>query len=288
MQIIVYGIINSLIFALIALGFTLVYGISRIPNFAHGAFYILTGYLVWYLYDFLNIPYYIAIITAICLVTLIGALTYRLLLSKIRGLTIPQIIATFAVGLTIMEVLRWTGSASHTSTLPVFVQGTISISGITVEWQRFFIILACAALVILLWSFVRFTRMGIALRAIAQNSTAAQMLGIDFNIAATVAMALGSSTVALAAVFVIPLGNINVEAGYTVLYQSLAICVIGGLGSIIGTLTAALILGFGQVLTVNILGAQWQMVIFLLGIIIILFLKPSGLFGKQKEIEERV
>ena len=93
---------------------------------------------------------------------------------------------------------------------------------------------------------------------------------------------------ALAAILLLPLGNIVVEAGYNVLILAIAVCIVGGLGSWMGAVLAAFIIGFAQILTVVYLGPHYQMVVALLAIIITLILKPSGLFGRQKELEERV
>jgi branched-chain amino acid transport system permease protein len=114
------------------------------------------------------------------------------------------------------------------------------------------------------------------------------MLGIDSDIMAVAAMALGSMLAALAAVLLLPLGNIVVESGYNVLILAIAVCIVGGIGSWAGAVVAAFLIGFAQILTVVYLGSHFQMVVALLAIILTLILKPSGLFGQQKQLEERV
>jgi branched-chain amino acid transport system permease protein len=122
----------------------------------------------------------------------------------------------------------------------------------------------------------------------AQDERAAMMLGIDSDLMALAAMGFGSMLAALGAVVLLHLGNIVVEAGYNVLILAIAVCIVGGLGSWFGAVLAAFIIGFAQILTVVYLGAHYQMVVALLAIIITLILRPSGLFGLQKELEERV
>jgi branched-chain amino acid transport system permease protein len=139
-----------------------------------------------------------------------------------------------------------------------------------------------------LWLFTHYTRIGLALRGMAQDERAALMLGIDSDTMALVAMALGSMLAGLAAILLLPLGNIVVEKGYDVLIQAIAVCIVGGLGSWMGAVLAAFLIGFAQILTTVYLGSHFQMVVALLAIIITLILKPSGLFGQQKELEERV
>jgi branched-chain amino acid transport system permease protein len=108
-EIVVYGVINSIVLALLSLGFALVYSISRLPNFAHGALYITAGYLVWLLLNAFGLPYWASIVIGILLTSLIGALIYRLIIIRIRGMEISEIIGTYAVGLAIIEGLRWGG-----------------------------------------------------------------------------------------------------------------------------------------------------------------------------------
>jgi len=122
-EIIVYGIINSIILALMALGCTLVYSIARVPTFAHGALYITTGYIAWVLLNKLTgFPYPLAIVIAICVTAVIGALIYRFILIRVRGMEISEIIATYAIGLAILEGLRWGGLRGGPSPFPLLSQ----------------------------------------------------------------------------------------------------------------------------------------------------------------------
>jgi branched-chain amino acid transport system permease protein len=175
-----------------------------------------------------------------------------------------------------------------TYTLPPFIEGSTAIAGISVDYQRLVVIVIGAALVAILWLFTHYTRIGLALRGMAQDERAALMLGIDSDIMAVVAMGIGSMLAAFAAILLLPLGNIVVESGYNVLILAIAVCIVGGLGSWIGAVLAAFLIGFAQILTVVYVGAHFQMVVALLAIILTLILKPSGLFGQQKELEERV
>jgi branched-chain amino acid transport system permease protein len=288
MDILVYGFINSISLALMALGFALVYGISRVPNFAHGAIYVVSGFLTWSLLRTLGLNYLLSIILALLITSVIGALIYQLVLIRVRGMAISEIIASYAVGLAILEGLRWGGFKGMTYTLPVFLEGSIFIADTPVDLHRVLVVGIGVAIVIFLWFFTHNTRIGLALRAIAQDEQAAMMLGIDSDRMAVVAMAFGSTLAGLAAILLLPLGNIVVEAGYNVLILAIAVCIVGGLGSWMGAVMAAFLIGFAQILTTVYLGTHFQMVIALLAIIFTLILKPSGLFGRQKELEERV
>jgi branched-chain amino acid transport system permease protein len=288
MQILIYGTINSIALALFALGFALVYGVSRLPNFAHGALYVLSGFITWTFLNPLGLNYLVSIVLAMVATGIIGALIYRFVLIRIRGMEISEIIASYAMGLAILEGLRWGGFKGMTYTLPTFIGGSMEIAGVSVDYQRLLVVAIGAAVVAILWLFTHYTKVGLALRGMAQDERAAMMLGIDSDLMALAAMGFGSMLAALAAIVLLPLGNIVVEAGYNVLILAIAVCIVGGLGSWMGAVLAAFIIGFAQILTVVYLGAHYQMVVALLAIIITLILKPSGLFGRQKELEERV
>ncbi|MGD0658238.1 MAG: branched-chain amino acid ABC transporter permease [Syntrophorhabdales bacterium] len=288
MEIIVYGIINSIILSLLSLGFALVYSIARVPNFAHGALYVAAGYIVWVLLHAAGLPYVAAILLGLAATSAIGALIYRFIIMRIRGMEISEIIGTYAIGLAIIEGLRWGGLRGMTYTLPVFVAGSTEIAGVTVDYQRLVIVGAGILIFICLFLFTRFNRIGLALRGIAQDERAAMMLGIDSDMTAIISLAIGSGLAGLAAILILPLGNIVVEQGYNVLIFAVAVCVIGGLGSWTGTIVASFIIGFAQILTETLASSHFVMVVALLAIIVTLLIKPSGIFGKQKQLEERV
>ncbi|MCB2226875.1 MAG: branched-chain amino acid ABC transporter permease [Desulfarculaceae bacterium] len=288
MDIIIYGIINSATLALMALGFTLVYGVSRLPNFAHGALYVLAGYICWILLHKLGLPYVLAIALSLAFLAVVGGAMYSFILVRIRGMSISEIIASYAIGLAILEGLRWGGLKGGTFTLDSFVEGSVDIFGVTVDYQRLLVVGLGAVLVGLLYFFVNRTRLGLALKGMAQDERAALTLGIDSDRMAIASMALGSLSAAVAAIILLPLGSIVVEAGYHVLIMAVAVCIVGGLGSWTGAILAAFVIGFAQILTTVYLGAHFSVVVALVAIILTLIIKPSGLFGKQKELEERV
>jgi branched-chain amino acid transport system permease protein len=288
MDILIYGLINSLSLALMAVGFSLVYGVSRVPNFAHGALYITAGFITWVFLRSMGLPYALSVVLALLIIAVLGAVIYQLILIRVRGMPISEIIATYAIALAILEGFRWAGFRGLTYTLPSFIRGTTNIAGVTVDYQRIVVVVAGLVLILGLWAFTHYTRLGLSLRAIAQDERAALTLGIDSDRTAIIALALGSALAGLAAIVLLPLGNITVNTGYDVLIFSLAVCVVGGLGSWFGSIVAAFLIGYAQILTVALFKPHYQVVVALVAILVVLIFKPSGLFGRQKELEERV
>ena len=288
MNIFIFGLVNSVILALIASGFALVYGVSRLANFAHGALYILVGFATWLFLNRLGINYIGSIFLSIVIVSIIGGAIYRFLLIRVKGMPASEIIASLSIGIAIMELFRWRGFIGEAYMLPPFVTGSVSIAGVMIDWQRLIIIGIGSAMMLSLWLFTHYTKVGLSLRAIAQDKRASMMSGIDPDRTAVIGLAMGSALAGVAAVVILPLGSITVETGYMVLTDAIAVCIIGGLGSWMGVLAGAFLLGFSQILATAFIGPHWQMVVVLLFIILTLILKPSGLLGRQKELEERV
>jgi len=287
-SLLVYGLINSVTLAITALGFSLTYGISRVANFAHGALYVLAGFSAWFFLNRLQLNYYLAAALAILLTSLIGAAIYRLALIRVRGMPLLEIIVTFALGSAALETLRYFGFFGSHYSLPPMIRGSVNLLGVPVDLQRVALVVVGASLVLFLWLFTRHTRIGLAFRAMAQDEQAAMMLGIDSDFMATLSLALGSALVALAAVVVLPLSFIATESGSNILVSAIAVCILGGLESTAGVVVASLLIGYAQIVTVTYLGPHYQMIVALLAILLTLIVKPSGLFGQQKELEERV
>lgn len=285
---IVYAVINSVILALMAIGFNLTFGISGVANFAYGSLYILSAFSTWMFLNFLGLPYVLSAVLSVVITALIGALMYRFVLLRVRGQVLSEVIATFGIGLAILELFRYFGFVGFEYSLPVFIDKSYLILGAYVDMQRIIVVFSSIALIFLLWVFIHYTSVGLAFRGIAQDERTALTFGIDSDWVATLSVSLGAGLAAIAATVIIPLGTISVGEGYDVLLNALAVCIIGGLGSTGGVIVASLVVGFAQRFTDTYIGSHWTMLVSLAAILIVLVVRPSGLFGKQKELEERI
>lgn len=288
MEIIIYGVTNSVTLVLMTLGFSLTFGISGLANFAHGAFYLLGGILTWVFMNQLGIPYLFSALLSIFIVGLFGFFLYWGLMLRLRGLAINEVIATLATAVVIIEVLRYLGFSGFTYVLPEFIKGSIQIGKSWVDYQRIFLVAIGIALIIFLFLFTHRTKVGLSFRAISQNERTAISLGIDSDWTAALSLSFGSALAVIAGLVILPLGSIDTQIGYDILISALAVGIVGGLESVPGILVASLILGFGQIVVATFFKAQWQTVVTLAAIVVILAVKPSGIFGKYKELEERV
>jgi branched-chain amino acid transport system permease protein len=284
----IYGLINSAVFTMMTLGFSLTFGISGIANFAYGAFYVTGAYISWQLINSLHLSYPIAIVLSIAITGLLGSGLYWVVLYRIRGLVLNEVIATFGVGIGLLELLRSIGLSGHSYKLPKFMDGSLEVLGVYVDFQRLLILAIAAALVFFLWFFSHHTKIGLAFRGIAQDEYTALAFGVGSDRTAMVSLGVGSAFAALAAITVMPLSLIQVEEGGNILILALAVGIVGGMESIVGIIVASLIFGFSQIIVATYFSSHYSMIVLLATILLVLIVKPSGLFGKFKELEERV
>ena len=285
---VVYAVINSVILLLMAIGFNLTFGISGVSNFAYGALYILAAFATWIFMNLVGLPYFLSAILSILFTAAVGALMYRFILIRVRGQVLSEVIATFGIGLAILEFFRYLGFVGIEYTLPAFVDRSFVIAGTYVDMQRILIVLLTVVLILLLWLFIHHTSIGLAFRGIAQDERTALTFGMDSDWIAMLSVSIGAGLAAVAATIIVPLGTISVSEGYDVLLNALAVCIIGGLGSTGGVIVASLVVGFAQRFTDTYIGSSWTMIVSLVAILLVLVIKPSGLYGKQKELEERI
>lgn len=284
----IYAVINSAILALMAIGFNLTFGISGVANFAYGALFIMAAYGIYFLLTLLHLPYPMAVMLALAGNLLLGALIYRFILLRIRGQALSEVIATFGIGLAVLELFRYFGWVGFEYTLPVFVDHSLIIAGTFVDMQRILILGFSVVLITGLWMFTHYTPLGLAFRGIAQDERTSLTFGIEADWVATMSVSFGAGLAALSGLFIIPLGSISPGEGYDVLIKALAVCIIGGLGSSGGVILASFIIGFAERFTDTYIGSHWTMIVSLVAILLVLTVKPSGFFGNQKELEERI
>ena len=288
MSLIIYGTISSIILALYALGFSLTYGISGLANFAHGALYILAGFVAWNLINHLGLPFLAAAPLTVVATGLVGFVMYWVLLLRVRGIPLSELVVTFAAGVAILELLTWSGFYGLRYSLPLLVEEGVEIAGVVVDGQRLIVLGTGLALVVLLYLFVHHTKIGLAFRGMAQNERTALSVGIESDWIGSLAVGFGSALAGVAALVVLPLGMMEATIGYEVLIYALAVAIVGGLESTLGMVVASFIIGFGQVSVARYIGPKWMIIVPLAAIVLVLVARPSGLLGKFKELEERV
>jgi len=286
-NIIINGLINGSIYALLAMGFSLVFGVARIVNIAHTAFYMLASYFIYTGFHYLGMSPYATMPISIVLVGVLGLLCYKIFINPIREHEAAVLIATIALAMVIQEALL-IGFGGHYLGVPPLISGYATILGVKVTYQHLLALGVAVLALICVWWLLMKTRLGLALRATAQDREVANLMGMNEAMVAMVTMGISVMMAALAGAIVVPLFVLDPHMWMHPLIMMLAIVVLGGLGSIKGSFVGAYILAFAEVLVVFLLpmGAYLKGSVALSIMILVLLIRPEGLFGVVFE-EER-
>ncbi|MEM9010881.1 MAG: branched-chain amino acid ABC transporter permease [Pseudomonadota bacterium] len=281
-EILIGGLTQGAVYCVIAVGLSLVYGASRILNFAHGSLYSLGGYIAWALVvGYFGLPLWLAILLAIPLLFLTGVGIERLVIRPLRGYgnwRINTIMATLGLAFIIENALQLTFGPG-TKSIPAFVEGTVTFGGITVSSYKLWMFAISLALVGMLEYFLASTRYGQAVRAVSQDIQGAKQVGIDVNQVFAVTFGLSVVLTGLAGILLAPIFLVSPLGGWGPFLKAFVIVVLGGLGSTKGAFFAAFILAILEAYVIFYIGPNWVMPVWLVVLIIVLTVRPKGLFG---------
>jgi len=283
-QAILNGLLTGALYGLIAMGMALIFGVMRIVNFAHGAFLMLGMYASYVLFQTTGIsPYYgFPLVGAVLFV--IGYATYMGLLRPIRGqVDFMVILLTMGLALIITDGVQLTfGADYHQINIPLLSKNIRLGSQISANAPWLVSFALAAVLALALYFVVTHTVFGRAARAIAQNRYAAPLMGINVNRVQAISFAIGSAAAGIAGALLLPVFYLFPEVGDQFMLKSFVMVVLGGMGSIQGAAIAGLVLGVVESLTSLYWGNEWALAVDFVIFILVLSLKPSGIFGSQR------
>ncbi len=285
-DILVYGLMNGAVYAMLAVGFSLIFGAARIINLAHTAFFMLAAYAVFLLGTQLALHPLIAIPLSIIIVALIGVFVYYVFMEPIREHETAVLIITVAVALVFQELILII-FGGHYRGVSSIVSGFISPMGIRISYQYLLTMGVVSISLLAVWLVLMKTRLGVAIRSSAQDREVANLMGMNVARIAAATMAISVALAAIAGVMVAPLYTLEPHMWLDPLVLVLAIVILGGLGSIKGSFIGALILAFIEVTVVFTMpgGAFLKIAIALAIMLIILVIRPEGLYGVYLEGE---
>jgi branched-chain amino acid transport system permease protein len=286
-DIILTTLINGSTYALLAIGFSLVFGVARIVNIAHTAFYMVAAYCIFYGTYRMGVHPGIAVLMAIVLVVLLGLICYRLFIEPIREHEAAVLIATIALAMVFQEIILLIFSGDF-RTVPPLIKGSLEVFGVKIAYQQLLTIAAAAVILAAVWTFLAKTRLGLAIRATAQDREVANLMGMNEARVAMLTLAISVALAALTGAVILPLTVLNPHMWMGPLIMMLAVVVLGGLGSLKGSFVGAYILAFSEAMVVFLIpkGAFLRESVALSIMILVLLLRPEGLFGVSFE-EER-
>lgn len=283
LQTLINGLSVSCFYSLMSVGFTLVFGVMRVANYAHGEFYMLGAYTVWLAYSRAHVPFPIAAILAFFAVGLLGLITERLLFRPLRGDILGGAMMSCGLIFIIQVFAGQVWGLGPPKPVPPAYPGALSLFGIaTFPWQRVAIIPATALILGLLWLFLSRTRQGRALRACALDSEAAALQGMSINRSGALALFWGSGLAGLGGALMAPVTSVHPYMGHMPLVISLLIVIVGGPGNIKGTILAAFVLGFVYTIFTTWLDSTIANIVMVVLMVILLAIRPGGLLLRGK------
>jgi branched-chain amino acid transport system permease protein len=287
MNILITGLITGSMLALLAIGFSLIFGVARIVNIAHTAFYMVAAYGIYSLSIRLGLNPVLSMLIAVLIVTLLGLLAYKFIIDPIREHEGAVLIATIALAMIFQEVtlLIFTGDYLSVKSL---IEGYFTIGGNKIFYQQLLTFGVVLLILLILWFLLMKTRLGLAIRSTAEDREVANLMGMNESRLAMITMGLSVCLAGFTGAVIVPLTVLSPFMWMEPLILMMAVVVLGGLGSIKGSFVAAYILGFAEALVVFLVptGAFLKGSVALSIMILVLVIRPEGLFGISFE-EER-
>ena len=280
LEILIFGAVTSAIYAMLAVGFTLIFGVARILNLAHGSFYALGAYGAYVLTTLFKVPLIVAAPLVVIGVALFGMVVERVLIRPMRKSQLAVLMISLAISLVVEQALFLTFGSEYRN-VPSFIEQKYVIGGVDVAGQRLLTLLVSVVSIGGLYLFIQKTRLGSAILAISQDPEAAQYMGIPSDRIFGVVMAMSAGLAALAGIMAGPFLSVQPSMHLLPIVKAFAIVVVGGLGSIPGSIVAALMLGYAETLVDYGISTSWTEIVSVAATLLMLVLRPAGFFGKR-------
>jgi branched-chain amino acid transport system permease protein len=279
----ILGLLTGGVYALMASGLALGFGVMRVINVAQGALIILGAYLSYSLYSSLGIDPFVGLVVLTPLMFVLGTALQLVFLRPLRDEEREELslLVTWAIALGIEGILSLSYQTTYRSTITGYADHSWSVAGYYVSVARVYAFVASFAVIGLLFAVLRFTKLGRAIRATVQNPTAARLLGIDTRVVSAVGFGLSVATASAAGAVYGIVFPFNPGSHYDLISRLLTIIVLGGLGSLGGAVIAALFMGVSESVFSAEVSPIWSSFTFFIVLIVVLVLRPQGLFGAR-------
>ena len=279
------GLVLGMIFVLLAIGLSLIFGLMTVVNFSHGAFYMLGAYFGFFLLGFTK-NFWFALLIAPILVGVFGLLVERVLIRPLYGRSPDDpLLLTFGLSLVLVELVRviW-GKFGLTFDPPKLLAGAVNLGFTMFPLYRLFVIAVTAVVLVALWLFLVKTPIGLVIRAGSRDPLMVRALGFDLGRIWLLVFGIGSGLAGLAGVLAGPMRGVYAEMGVTMIIESFVVVVVGGMGSLPGAVVAGLLIGQVVSLTTFFVPKMAEIMVFIF-MAAILLIRPSGLFGEEGLME---
>jgi branched-chain amino acid transport system permease protein len=286
-QVLINGAVLGAVYALIALGLSMVFSIMRVVNFAHGQMYMLGAFVVYYVYGEFGLPFWVALPAAAATLGLVGVAFNRFFFQPVLATaTREENSMLMAVGTALLlENLALTVFGEKQRGVPpvidgAFVFGDVAEGGAILTYPNAMVATLAAVAILSLLGFVQYTRPGRALRAVAQDKEAARLQGVDVKAITTLGFAIGAALAGLAGGLLVTVYGVNSGVGVNVSTKAFIMIMVGGAGVTSGAIVGGLLLGFAEAIGYDLLPGSVTYLLIFVAMIVFLLFKPNGLFGK--------
>ena len=279
------GLVLGMIFVLLAIGLSLIFGLMTVVNFSHGAFYMLGAYFGFFLLG-LTKNFWVSLVIAPILVGIFGFVVERVLIRPLYGRSPDDpLLLTFGLSLVLVELARmiW-GKFGLTFDPPLMLRGAVNLGFTMFPLYRLFVIAVTALVLLGLWLFLVKTPIGLVIRAGSRDPLMVRALGFDLGRIWLLVFGIGAALAGLAGVLAGPMRGVYAEMGVTMIIESFVVVVVGGMGSLPGAVVAGLLIGQVVSLTTFFVPKLAEIMVFIF-MALILLIRPSGLFGEEGLME---
>jgi len=277
------GLVNGCFYAMLSLGLAVIFGMLNIVNFAHGALYMVGAFLAWMLLNLVGVNYWVSLLLVPLAVGALGALIEKTMLRWLHGLDhLYGLLLTFGLALIIEGIFREAyGSSGQPYDLPQVFKGSFDLGFMFLPKYRAWVVIASLVVCLATWFVIEKTKLGAYLRAGTENPNLVKAFGINVPLMVTLTYAFGVGLAGLAGVMAAPIYQVSPLMGSNIIIIVFAVVVIGGMGSILGSILTGLALGLIEGLTKVFYAEISTTVVFIIMAIVLMF-RPAGLFGREK------
>jgi branched-chain amino acid transport system permease protein len=279
-QLLIEGFVFGAAIALMAVGLTLIFSVLWIVNYAHGEMYMFGAAIVYLLlvrYQVTN--YIVACLVAVVTVGLLGWVLDKIIFRRFHANLMGGVIAAIGL-LLIFQTMMWPVLGPVQLSVPTVVEGMMQVFGVNVSLERLVVVAMSVVVILSLTWFIKYTKMGKAIRAVQQDAESASTKGVSVHNVAAVTFAIATALAALAGALIAPLYLIEPPMGFMPLEFAFIVIILGGMGSIMGSFIASFIIGIQYILTSAFLGIEWALTLSFVLAMVVLLVRPRGLMGQ--------
>ena len=280
LQLIVNGLLLGGIYALISIGLTLIFGVVRVINFAHGEFLMLSMYSTYFSYTYLGLNPYLSLLIGVPLMFLAGMAVDQIIIRPLREApAYMQVFATVGLSIVLLNLALFLFTGDYQSIHMAFAEKTFRLGSLSLSYAKLVIFFSSILVSIGLFLLLQYTNIGKQIRAIAQDRMAAKLMGINLNRIYMLTFAIGTALVAIAGGLILPVYYVFPSVGVYFVLTAFVVVVLGGMGNMVGALLGGFIIGITDSLSGYYIDPSLKEVVSFIIFLIVLLIRPSGLMG---------